>query len=55
MFVRNHDAGQPPCGTANGGEALASPAGAETGVDEDAGFADFETGAIAGGTASQNR
>lgn len=45
----------PSGGTANGGEALASPAGAETGVDEDAGFAGFEMRAIAGGTASQNR
>jgi len=40
---------------AEGGQSLADLSGAEAGVDEDSGFRRFHVGAIARGTASQNR
>lgn len=52
VLVRDEDAREVFRGAADGGEALANLAGAESGVDKDAGFIGLHVGAIAGGTAA---
>src|SRR5579872_4909722 len=54
MFMGHQDAGKSFGTTADGGKALPDLAGAETGIDEDAGFIGFQIGAIAARTAPQN-
>ena len=55
MFVRDENARKALGRTANGGEALARLARAEAGVNKNARLGGFEVGAVAAGTAAENR
>ena len=55
MLVGDEDAGETLGSAANERQTLAKLAQAEPGIDEDAGFFGFQIGAIAAGTAAQNR
>lgn len=55
VFVRDEDAGEIFRRAANGGEALADLAETETRIHENARLGGFHVGAIAVGTAAQNR
>jgi hypothetical protein len=54
MFVCDEDSRQTFRRAANGGKPLAGLAGAEPGINQYAGFASFQIGAIAVGTAAEN-
>ena len=54
VFVGEQDAVEPFGSAANGGEAFANLAAGKASVDEEAGFACFQVGAIAAGTAAKN-
>ncbi len=54
VFVSDQDAGDAFGRAANGSEALPGLAGAEPGVNVNAGFAGLQVGAITAGTAAQN-
>src|SRR4051812_25635229 len=55
MFVCDEDAVQPFWRARNAGEFLPDLSSAESGVDEEPDFAGFEIGAVAAGTAAENR
>ena len=55
MLVSDQDAGQTFRRAADGGEALANLAATEAGIDEDSRFRRFQIGAVAAGTAAENR
>jgi len=54
MFVRQENGGEIFRGPADAGKALADLPGGKPGIHEDARFAGFQIGAIAGGTAAEN-
>ena len=55
VFVRDENAGEVFRRATDGGETLADLAEAETCIHEDARLGGFHIGAIAAGTAAQNR
>jgi hypothetical protein len=55
MLVRQQDAGQSLRGPADAGQALTNLTTAQSRIDQDAGFIGFQVGAIAAGTAPENR